>query len=72
MSDTTKPPAINRMDPLWGQCAASIAERTWDGYSHPHPALNDDGVMEKIIATCADFADAMLRERDKRDREERP
>lgn len=72
MSNAQEPktPRLNRLDPAWAHFAASIAERTWDACTYPHPALNDEHVKAKIIETCADFADAMLRERDRRDRED--
>ncbi len=63
MSDTTKPPAINRKDdPAWAMFAAAAIAR----YSVVNYTYNE------TIRNCADFADAMIRERDRRDREERP
>lgn len=53
-----KPQKINRLDPAWAQFAAACVSAA-DSYA-PHNRVHD----------CADFADAMLRERDRRDREE--
>lgn len=55
----TKPPTINRLDPAWAQFAASTLQAALTsgyGYSYQH---------------ACDHADAMIRERDRRDREER-
>lgn len=60
MSDPTKPPAINRKDdPAWAMfaAAATMAWRMENGYA---------------VTMAADYADAMIRERDRRNREERP
>lgn len=58
MSDQEpKPQKINRLDPAWAQFAASVA----------HDASLSHGAR---AIYCAEFADAMLRERDRRDREE--
>lgn len=58
MSDQEpKPQKINRMDPLWGMFAAAAVPLS-------------TGHIEDRAKWCADFADAMLRERGRRDREE--
>lgn len=63
MSDTTKPPAINRMDPAWAMFAAAYLTQPWD------PGMGwSPGASPQM---CADFADDMIRERDRRDRDER-
>lgn len=60
MSDTTEPTAINRLDPLW--VAISAAALSY--------YLNEDFNVEDRAYNAALHADAMLRERDRRDREE--
>lgn len=61
----TKPPTIDRKDPLWGMFASAIARARLVG----HQLTRDDVELAPIM--CADFADAMIRERDRRDRDER-
>lgn len=63
-SDTQepKPQKINRLDPAWAQFAVGYL-RVMDMKN----VINDD----EMIELPADFADAMLRERDRRDRGER-
>ena len=55
----TKPPAINRLDPAW----AMFAAKGLDKYKH--------GNHEQMVRYSCDLADDMIRERDRRDREER-
>ena len=57
-----EPPAINRLDPLW--VAISAAALSY--------YLNEDFNVMDRVDNAADHADAMIRERDRRDREERP
>lgn len=60
MSDNEKPTAINRQDPAWAMFAAAVIP------------IYAQVQMACPYTICADFADAMIRERDRRDREERP
>lgn len=55
---------INRQDPQWGMFAAAFLTQPW----HPDMGWSPSPSPQM----CADFADAMIRERDRRDREERP
>lgn len=57
----SKPTAINRQDPAWAQFAAAAIPYNWN-----------DRTTDETVYYSADFADAMIRERDRRDREERP
>lgn len=76
-AQATKPPAINRMDPAWVMFAAAMLPVLVEplGNADKRALLAEFGTDNSAtIATigAADFADAMLRERDRRDREERP
>ena len=69
MSDTqeTKPAKIDRMDPAWAMFAAAASQCLFNR----DMAIGISNAPSGTAQVAADFADAMLRERDRRDREER-
>ena len=68
MSDTQepKPQKINRLDPAWAVFAAAASQCLFNR----DMAIGISNAPFGTAQVAADFADAMIRERDRRDREE--
>lgn len=76
MSDQDQEPQkINRLDPLWTASAAAMLPSVADDVHQMSDAARIEcggsaDAATALVNIVADFADAMLRERDRRDREE--
>ena len=68
-AETPSPGTINRLDPAWAMFACVAAQGRTGGFGATYP---EEYQYVPVEVFAADFADAMIRERDRRDREERP